>query len=242
MAYIDLKTEVNPGIPNVGYIRIWGENGYFKVKDENGNIVTLDTSNVVGDMISTNNLGDIADVDAARTNLQLGNHVTFDFKSSGGDYGTQSNVARGDHMHNTLYYTKAELSSGQLNNLYYTEDELDNGALDGRYYTQTELNNGQLDNRYYTESEVDSRIKTESLTIGTADYVTPKDLTSGFKSYNGIILGNDTSDGINNPLPSEIGKLRFRTYGFVEYLELAVVGSVGSTTWKTIWSQAVSGV
>jgi len=38
-----------------------------------------------------------------RNNLQLGNHVTYNFIGSGGNYGSQNNIARGDHLHTNVY-------------------------------------------------------------------------------------------------------------------------------------------
>ena len=82
------------------------------------------------------------------------------------------------HNHNTLYYTKTELSNGQLNTLYYpiaTIDQALSGKSntghthDDRYYTETELSNGQLDSRYFTESEVTSALSGKSNTGHTHD-------------------------------------------------------------------------
>ena len=70
---------------------------------------------------------------------------------------TDNSDASGLHNHDTQYYTKTLLDSGQLDNRYFTEAELaTGGALDSRYYTKTLLDGGQLNNLYYTETELDA--------------------------------------------------------------------------------------
>ena len=116
------------------------------------------------------------------------------------------------HNHNTLYYTKTELSNGQLNTLYYpiaTIDQALSGKSntghthDDRYYTETELSNGQLDSRYFTESEVTSALSGKSNTGHTHDdrYYTETEIDN----MKGVSIATLT-DGVLTPeqIPSSL--------------------------------------
>jgi hypothetical protein len=51
--------------------------------------------------------------------------LSANFTAANAENGSATTVARGDHIHDSRYYTETELTTG--------------GALDGRYYTETEL-------------------------------------------------------------------------------------------------------
>lgn len=72
----------------------------------------------------------------SRSNLGLGNHVTTNFSGSGGDHGSASNVARGDHAHPASDITSGTLVSARIPNLSYSKITSGYISLYGRLRTK----------------------------------------------------------------------------------------------------------
>jgi hypothetical protein len=111
-SYIDLKVNtVRPSNPDGGRVRIWSNtSGDFIITDSAGDDVTLPSGfSTVGDMLSTNNLSELTNLTDARDNLDLGNVAIRDFTTSSAENGSATTVARGDHKHDTRYYTETEV-------------------------------------------------------------------------------------------------------------------------------------
>lgn len=151
----------------------------------------------------TNWVNGATSINASRlNNMENGIGYAHDILDARGDsfgknVGTGANdVAAGNHLHDTRYYTKSEIDAKFANTgtadhnhdtRYYKKSETDSLLAgkansshnhDSRYYTESEVNNllsgksntGHThDSRYYTESEVDNLLEGKSNTGHTHD-------------------------------------------------------------------------
>jgi len=94
--------------------------------------------------IAADNIQDAIDEVQANITAVNAEAATFEALDAVGDIGTLADqVARGDHNHDTDYYTKLEFSAGQLDGRYYTETEINNiltsYSLDSHVHTALDI-------------------------------------------------------------------------------------------------------
>lgn len=119
------------------------------------------------------NLSDLPSKSAARGNLQLGNHVTYNFKGSGGDLGSENNVARGNHVHSALYEPK------------FTKKTAFNKNFGTASSTVCQGNDSRLSNSRKCNNTFDSASTSRS-NLGLGNHV-----THNYAGINGL-YGNDS--------------------------------------------------
>ena len=136
--------------------------------------------------------------------------------------------------HNWRYYTKDQLSNGQLNSLYHTETELDGGILDTRYtpiantynktdvYSKSEMDSlfakkeyfvsgsliSTLDGKYFTKSQIDGGI------LDTYFY-TKSQGDALINAQKNVELNNFTIAGVND----HIMKFQIKATGEVDLFD-----------------------
>ena len=153
------------------------------------------------------------------------------------------------HNHNTLYFTKSEITTNLSNTLssYYTKTESDTNLSTAlaNYYTQTQIDTTLAN--YYTKSEVDTNLSTalasyytrtesdSNLSTALANYYTKSEIDTNLATALDSYYTKLESDAnLSTALSSYYTKTELQTSGSatVHWNNITNVPAFGSLNWK----------